>query len=103
MKIKKVFLLIAIVAIILISISLNVYASLAPIPSKYLIIASIMTYSIIVILLVYILSCIIYFVKSNKSKKKKIRNLVLWFIIVIVMCLLLWYGSDFILKNARSW
>ena len=69
MKIKKVFLLIAIVAIILISISLNVYASLAPIPSKYLIIASIMTSSII----------------------------------VIVMCLLLWYGSDFILKNARSW
>ena len=103
MKIKNILLLILNAAIILALMPSIAYANLAPIPSKYLITASIMRLSIFAILLIYILSSIIYLVKSNKSKNEKNKKLVLWLIIIVIVCLILWYGADFILKNARRW
>lgn len=103
MKIKKVLLYIVIVSMLLSLMPSFAYANMAPIASKYLISAAIMRISVFAILLIYILSSIIYLVKSNKSKNEKIKKLVLWLIIIAIICLILWYGADFIFKNARRW
>lgn len=103
MKIKKVLLFIVTFFMLLSLMPSLAYANMAPIASKYLISAAIMRISVFAILLIYILSSIIYLVKSNKSKNEKIKKLVLWLIIIAIICLILWYGADFILKNARRW
>lgn len=103
MKVKKVVLFIVTVAIILFLNSSNVYANMAPLPTKYILTASIMHLSIFVILAIYIISCIIYLAKSKKLKSEKLKRLIIWLVIVIVVCLTLKYGSDFILENARRW
>lgn len=103
MKIKKILLFIVTVFMLLSLMPSLAYANILPIASKYLISAAIMKISVFAILLIYILSSIIYLVKSNKSKNEKIKKLVLWLIIIAIICLILWYGADFILKNARRW
>lgn len=103
MKVKKVVLFIVTVAIMLFLNSSNVYANMAPLATKYTLTAAIMRLSIFVILVIYIISCIIYLAKSKKLKSEKLKRLIIWLVIVIVVCLIFWYGSDFILKNARRW
>lgn len=99
MKVKKVVLFIVTIAIMLVLNSSYVYASVAPL--KNILPAAIMRLSIFVILFIYIISSIIYFAKSKKSKNEKLKRLIIWLVIVIVICLILKYGADFILKNAR--
>lgn len=103
MKVKKIILFIVTVAISLFLNSSNIYANMAPISGKYLLSAAIMRLSVFVIVLIYIISCIIYLIKSNKSKVEKFKRLILWLVIVIAVCLILWYGAEFILENARKW
>ena len=100
MKNKKVLLFIVTIFMLLSLMPSLAYAYMAPIASKYLIIAGIMSLSVFVILLIYILSSIIYLVKSRNAK---INKLVLWLIITAIICMILWYGSDFIVENARRW
>ena len=76
---------------------------MAPIPSKYRTMASMIKLGILPVLFVYIIASIIYLIKSKKSKKEKIIRLWIWLIIVVVICLILWYGSGYVLKNARRW
>ena len=103
MKVKKVVLFIVTIAIMLFLNFSDVYANMAPLSVKYTLPAAIMRLSIFVILFIYIISSIIYFAKSKKSKTEKLKRLIIWLVIVIVICLILKYGAEFILKNARRW
>ena len=103
MKIKKIVLFASAVAMILALTFSTVYANMAPIPRKYLTLASIMRLISLVILLTYIVSSICYLVTSKKSKNEKIKKLVLWLVIIIIIRFILCYGADFVLENARKW
>lgn len=103
MKNKKMLLFVITITMMLTLISSKVYAIMAPISRRYLLLASIIRLIFFGILLIYIIFCIVYLVKSKKSKTEKVKKIIFWLVIVVIISLILWYGTDFILANARKW
>lgn len=102
MKIKKVVLFIATVAIILILNSTNVFA-IAPMKIEVynntsLIISFIMKLMIFIVFIAYVVFFIVYMIKSKKEEKEKIKKLIKWAIITLIIILILWFGSEEVKK-----
>lgn len=95
---KKVIVSIAIIVMLLIISTIDVFGITAPIKVIYneisYIISIVMKIIMALLLISYIVFAIIYMNKSKKTKSEKIKKLVILLIITIIISLGLWFGSE---------